>query len=177
MLDGKTFTLVPFDRRHGERTRTWANDAALGRWLDRARPVSDVEHEDWSRRIVEQRDVVMFAIESMNEHVGNVWLCDIHPRHHKAELRILIGQEAATGRGIGSEAIELVSRFGFGRLNLHKIYAYVLATNPRARRSFEKAGFVVEGVLRADRWAEDRYVDVFLLAKLALASPASEGAA
>jgi len=72
----------------------------------------------------------------------------------------------STGKGAGTEAISRLCDYAFERLNLHKVYAYVLAINPRARRSFEKAGFVVEGTLREDRWTGESFTDVYLLAKL-----------
>jgi RimJ/RimL family protein N-acetyltransferase len=81
-------------------------------------------------------------------------------------LRVVIGEPSQTTRGIGTEAIDLACSYAFERLNLHRIYAYVLEINPRARRAFEKAGFALEGTLRQDRWFEDRYVDVFVLGRL-----------
>ena len=50
---------------------------------------------------------------------------------------------------------------------MHRVYAYVLAFNPRARKAFEKCGFVLEGVLREDRRSGGGYTDVFVLAKVA----------
>jgi RimJ/RimL family protein N-acetyltransferase len=55
---------------------------------------------------------------------------------------------------------------GFGRFGLHRVYAYVLSINPAARRSFERAGFALEGTLRDDRWTEDRFVDSYLLGRV-----------
>ena len=73
----------------------------------------------------------------------------------------------ARGRGVGTRAIDLVSRYAFEQLSLHRVYAYVLALNPRARRAFEKAGFSLEGTLRDDRSVGDGYVDSYLLSRLA----------
>jgi RimJ/RimL family protein N-acetyltransferase len=164
-LTGARCRLVPFDTRHSDNTLQWANDPALGRLLDRARPVSDAEHQEWFRAVLARNDAVFFAIEEDGRHVGNVWLWAIDARHQKAELRVLLGAAGATGRGVGSEAIDLACRYAFARLNLHKIYAYVLGINPRARRAFEKAGFAVEGELKADRWV-DGWIDVHLLARI-----------
>ena len=168
MLPGRLVQLGALDRAHLDRTRAWSNDVELCRLLDRARPVSDVEHEAWFGALQGRQDRVYFAIETATDrkHIGNVWLWDVDARHHKAELRIMIGDTAAAGRGMGTEAIDLACRYGFERLNLHRIYAYVLAINPRARRAFEKAGFVLEGTLRQDRWFEDRFIDVFVLGRL-----------
>jgi RimJ/RimL family protein N-acetyltransferase len=167
-LRGSAVTLRPLERRHLEKTRAWANDPELMRLLDRARPVSEAEHEEWFARIGERADCAYFAIETRDggAHVGNVWLWDIDARHRRAELRIVIGERAHTGRGAGTEAINALCGYAFGHLNLHRVYAYVLAFNPRARRAFEKAGFILEGTLREDRRADEGYTDVYLLGKL-----------
>lgn len=169
-LPGRAVTLSPLERRHLGRTRAWANDPGLMRLLGRERPVSEAEHEEWFERVVRGRDdCAYFAVEAGagGAHVGNVWLWEIDRRHRRAELRVVIGEPAHTGRGEGTEAISLLCDFAFGRLGLHRVYAYVLAFNPRARRSFEKAGFALEGTLREDRWAGDGYTDVFVLGRLA----------
>lgn len=167
ILPGTAVRLGPLDRRHVERTRAWANDLALGRLLDRAWPVSDAAHEQWAASLHGHDDRVYFAIETPDgRHVGNVWLWAIDARHRKAEVRIVIGETAALGRGLGSAAIALLADYARDRLNLRRLYAYVLGTNPRARRAFEKADFALEGVLRQDRWTGDGYADVFLLGRL-----------
>lgn len=168
MITGKTIALRPLDSRHSIHTRNWANDPSLAQLLDRAWPVSDTEHEKWFLSLSERKDCLYFAIETLKDdkHVGNVWLWGIDCRHRKAELRVVIG-ETDCGRGLGTDAIRLLCAYGFERLNLHKIYAYVLGINPRARRAFEKAGFSIEGTLKEDRWTGDRYSDVYLLANIA----------
>ena len=168
MIRGRSVNLVALDRAHMARTRAWANDPEIARLMDRARPVSEPEHEAWFQSILTRDDCVYFAVEQAEggAHVGNVWLWAIDGRHHKAELRVVIGDSAARGHGTGTEAIELLCRYGFERLNLHRVYAYVLAINPAARRAFERAGFALEGTLRDDRWTGDRYTDTFLLARL-----------
>ena len=167
ILRGQGVCLCPFDRRHFEATRTWANDPALSLLLDRARPVSDTEHERWTASLNGRGDCVYFAIETpASHHVGNIWLWAIDPRHRKAEVRIVIGDIQSVGRGMGSDAIRLLSEYAGDRLNLRRLYAYVLATNPRARRAFEKAGFELEGTLRRDRWVGGEYADVWLLGRL-----------
>lgn len=159
--------LVPLGRSHLERTLAWANAPELMRLMDRQRLVSAEEHETWFTSVVQGGDCAYFAIETPQAaHVGNVWLWAIDRRHRKAELRVVIGEQAARGQGLGAAAIDELCRHGFEQLGLHRIYAYVLAVNPAARRAFERAGFVLEGTLRDDRWAGDRFVDAHLLARV-----------
>lgn len=160
--------LVPLESRHLERTRVWANDPAIMRLMDRAQPVSAGEHEAWFLALAGRDDCAYFAIETAepDPHVGNVWFFAIDRRHRKAELRVVIGEPAARGKGYGAEAIDRLCRHGFNELGLHRIYAYVLAINPAARRAFERAGFALEGTLRDDRWSDGCFVDAHLLARV-----------
>jgi len=168
MVTSERVSLSPFDRRHLDATRRWVNDPEISRLLGRALPVSDTEHEQWFGALERSTDQVHFAIETRADgrHVGNIWLWGIDWRHHKGELRIVIGEPPALGRGVGTEAIGLLCTYAFERLNLHKVSAYVLDINPRALRAFEKAGFAVEGVLKEDRWDGTRYCDVYLLGRI-----------
>ena len=160
--------LQPFARRHLPRTLQWTNDPQLARLLGRVRPVTPDEHERWFAALEGRADTVFFAVETAGgRHVGNVWLADIDTRHDKAEVRIVIGDDDCAGRGIGSRAIDLVATHAFATLRLHRVYAYVLAFNPRARRAFEKSGFELEGVLRQDRRSGEAYTDVFVLGRIA----------
>ena len=167
-MGGEHVNLVPLERRHLMRTRTWANDPGLMRVMDRAHVVSEEEHQAWFEALAHQDDRAYFAIETAGEalHVGNVWLTAIDRRHRKAELRVVIGDAAARGKGIGAAAIDRMCRHAFDELNLHRIYAYVLAINPVARRAFERAGFALEGALRDDRLAGDRFIDAYLMARV-----------
>lgn len=165
---GRRVRLVPLAPSHKVQMRTWANDPEIARLMDRARPVSEAEHEAFFEAIAHRDDCAFFAIELVDDHthIGNVWLWSIDRRHRKAELRIVIGATAARGKGAGSEAIDLLCRHGFQQMNLHRIYAYVLSINPAAKRAFEAAGFAQEGILRDDRVSGDRFVDAYLLARL-----------
>jgi RimJ/RimL family protein N-acetyltransferase len=160
-------SLAPLAERHLSRTLTWTNDPELARLLGRARPVAADEHQRWFQSLTTRTDTLFFAIElgRANTHIGNVWLAEIDRRHRKAEVRILIGAPAPPGSG--TRAIDLIATHAFDVMGLHRLYAYVLAFNPRARRAFEKCGFVLEGTLRDDRFDGASFVDAFLLSRLA----------
>ncbi|WP_079171002.1 MULTISPECIES: GNAT family N-acetyltransferase [unclassified Streptomyces] len=71
------------------------------------------------------------------------------------------------GRGYGTEATRLILGHGFEALGLHRISLEVYAFNPRARRAYEKAGFVAEGVLRDALLWEGERVDATVMSVLA----------
>ena len=99
--------------------------------------------------------------------VGSVYYRDIDNHNRSAEYGIFIGEESARGKGLGTETARLFTQFGFDTLHLHRISLRVLAENAAARRSYEKAGFVQEGVFRDMELLDGAYRDVVFMAKLA----------
>lgn len=81
--------------------------------------------------------------------IGLVSLWDRSVPHDAAELSIWLGAHYRD-RGLGTEALRLALRFAFDDLELHKVYLRVLDYNLRARRAYEKCGFVIEGYLREE---------------------------
>lgn len=50
------------------------------------------------------------------------------------------------GMGHGTEAVRLITRYGFENLKLQRIHASVFAGNIASRRIFERNGFQLEGI-------------------------------
>ena len=161
--------LVPLTEKHLHATYQWVNDPTMMRLLGRVAGVARDEHSRWFEQLERRTDCQYFGVEmtETGRHIGNIWLWDINPADRKAEVRVLFGDEASRGRGFGSEAIAAVADLAFDSMGLRRLYAYVFSINPRAKKSFEKAGFRTEGTLREDRRVGDEYVDVYLLGRLA----------
>ena len=60
----------------------------------------------------------------------------------------------------------MFTRFGLDVLRLHRISLRVLSGNDIARRSYEKAGFVTEGIFRHMVKLDGEYRDVIFMAML-----------
>ncbi len=103
----------------------------------------------------------------MDTIVGVVSLSNIDFLNRKAEFGIMIGDNAARGKGYGTEACLLIVKHGFERLSLNKIYLGVHAEHTAAIRSYEKVGFVQEGRLRQEMLTNGRYVDTVVMSILA----------
>jgi len=50
-------------------------------------------------------------------------------------------------------------------MNLRKIYAYIHATNQRARRAFKNAWLEVAGILKEYQCIERQFINVYMLEK------------
>ncbi len=64
------------------------------------------------------------------------------------------------GKGIASEALAQVMRFGFMELNLHRLEARYMAENVSSRRVMEKCGMSFEGIKRSSMFVKGIYRDI-----------------
>ena len=65
--------------------------------------------------------------------------------HGEAWVGIALGEREDWGKGYGTDAMRVILRYAFTELNLHRVSLNVFEYNPRAIRSYEKAGFLAEG--------------------------------
>ncbi len=96
--------------------------------------------------------------------VGEVVLFELDEDHAGMTFRIALVGPELFDRGYGSEATRLVRDFAFGPLGLHRLSLQVVATNGRALRVYQRAGFVFEGRDREAQRVDGHWVDVLHLA-------------
>ena len=135
-LEGVGVALAPLAEDDSQLLFEWINDRELVILSAPFHPVSRAEHDAWFAAVHARPDVRIFGIRLRdgNRLVGSCQLHGIHPIHRSAELQIRVGAADARGRGVGTEATELLLRHAFEELELHRVYLHVLATNDRARR-------------------------------------------
>lgn len=162
--------LVPLGEEHLERWRSWINDEEIAGLLDRnMQPVAADEHREFFRRnVVDNPCAAWFAIVEQRDarHVGNVWLWNIDRRHKKAEVRIVVGERDRWSTGLGRNALAKITDYGHRVLGLHKLYAYVMERNPRARAAFERAGYTVEATLEEEALWKGIFQAVFRMSHI-----------
>lgn len=157
----------PITREDLPRIVDWIADPEVRRYLNFYRPVSLADEERWLENLGKAANQEVFAIETLEgRHIGNLGLHDVHPRYRTAEAGIFIGEREFWGKGYGTDAMRLLLDFGFGQLNLHRVFLHVHAGNHRAIRSYDKCGFVREGVLRQAAYKDGRYEDVIVMSIL-----------
>jgi ribosomal-protein-alanine N-acetyltransferase len=94
------------------------------------------------------------TLQDGKQVLGLFGLHDWSKYHRRAEVGYDLAR-AWWGRGIGSEAVRAIVRFGFERMNLNRIYAGTIADNHESVRLLEKIGFQREGTRRKHSWEED----------------------
>jgi RimJ/RimL family protein N-acetyltransferase len=106
-----------------------------------------------------------FQIRALAEDklIGFIGLGGIRWPHGDAWVGIGIGERDYWGKGYGTDAMRIVLRYAFTELNLHRVTLDVFEYNPRGVRSYEKAGFKLEGRERGLVQREGRHYDAFCM--------------
>ena len=163
MIRGELVFLRPFEPTDAELYRRWRADAEpmiLAGWKERA-PLSLAQSAARMDRLVtdQGKDYYTFLICLLADArpIGEVGLADLDPVNGSAQLGIFIGEVDEWGKGYGTDAVNAIVGFGFAELRLERIWLEVWTENPRARRAYEKAGFVLEATLRNDRYEGGRH--------------------
>lgn len=108
---------------------------------------------------------VTFAIYRLDEgrHIGNVKLDHVDWISRRCDLGILIGDKASWGRGFGTEATQLATRYAFERLGLERVTLGVVVDNAAAAHVYEKLGYVVEGRRARDQYKDGAWLDTVMM--------------
>lgn len=130
----------------------WYSDADTLRNLDAvaAQPQTREQIQGWYEERIGQANAFLFAIrrQSDDDLVGYVELDGILWQHRTSGMAILIASAADRGKGYGRDALQVVMRFAFQELNLHRLQLTVFAYNTPAIALYEHLGFQLEGTFR-----------------------------
>jgi RimJ/RimL family protein N-acetyltransferase len=148
----------------------WVSDAETGHFLGLKHPVSAEGGEQFAQKVLSQQGTTVFSFAicllADDQRIGNVTLRNLDRENGSAEMSIVITDKGNQGQGLGTDALNCIVDFGFGELRLERVYLHVFDYNPRARRSYEKAGFQTDAVLRHARFHHGRHHDVHLMSIL-----------
>ena len=94
-----------------------------------------------------------------DEYLGTISLKNIDLKNKNAEYAIST-RKKARGTGANQQATESLLKYGFDKLQLHRIYLNVLSSNKRAISFYKKCGFIYEGKFKDHLFIDDRYQDL-----------------
>ncbi len=119
-------------------------DGAAETWIEGVQTRAE-EGRGYTFAIIRKSDDVFMGVVSLG----------IAQEHRRAELGYWIGKPY-WGQGYTTEAADRVIEFGFGELNLHRIFAFAMIKNPASSRVMQKIGMSYEGTLvhHVRKWGE-----------------------
>jgi RimJ/RimL family protein N-acetyltransferase len=172
--EGRLVRLGPLDLENDPLViARWTNDPLLRSVLtELARPLS-VEAvrkllEKIEKQMEELKNLFHFTVRLRDDNrlvgLGRIFWIDFH--HGTGVLNLGVGENSDRRHGYGFDALNLLLRFAFDDLNLHRLSAWPGADNLPFINLAGKAGFEEEGRRREAAFHDGRYWDVVLMGLL-----------
>lgn len=146
----------------------WVNDEMVTYYMFTGqKPMNQDQVATLFKHDLEVGNIVFLIVDKKSKKpIGYAGLYDFNWIARKAEFRILIGEKAFWGKGYGTQVTEMVTFYGFDRLNLNRIFLGYTAANKGAGKAYEKAGYKHEGVLKDDIYRNSTSYDTVRMAIL-----------
>lgn len=148
----------------------WYSDPDVLHWLGMSEAPTATYESEAARFQATEDDLTRrsWTIETREgKAIGNIALINLNDLHATAELGISVGEKAYWGRGYGTDAIRTLLAHAFGQMRLRRVWLITDADNERGIRSYEKCGFVREGLLRGHRLRYGEPLDMLSMAVMA----------
>lgn len=140
----------------------WRNDKNIYKWCRQFTLLSEVDHENWLKKIEIDPTIKMFGIYidlgiKLYTPIGVCGLTSINLINRNAEFSLYIASKYQ-GAGLGYEALETLLAHGFYDYNLKRIWGEMYDNNP-AEKMFLNIGLKKEGTLRNSYFRDGKYID------------------
>ena len=168
ILTGKLVRLAAIDPENSAKNWSkWGQNSEFSRLQDMDPAVlhSQKSAREWIEKHLDDWLACEFEIRTIDgdRPIGSTGLDGNMKVHGDAFVGIGIGEPEFWGKGYGTEAMKLILHYAFMELNLHRVSLDVFEYNPRAVRSYEKAGFKLEGRMRGALLREGKRWDLLYM--------------
>ena len=138
-------------------------DEAVMKYIDRPRPQNIEELKPFMEQIktgiAENKDLAWaITLKDSPEMIGQIGFWRNEPANHRGEVGYMLRPQYF-GKGIASEALAAVLKYGFNKMNFHSIKGGVAPENAASIHVLEKAGFVKEAHFRQDYFFNGQFLD------------------
>ena len=163
-LQGKNISLRELSMQDAEGDYpNWFNDPEVTKYNSHGERVYTKEMaQEYIHMVSSSTFHNVFAIieTASRKHIGNISLQSINTKARNAEFAILIGEPSVYGKGMGEEAGKLLLDYGFGDLNLHRIYCGTSSNNLGMQKLAVKLGMKQEGLRRDGLLKNGEFADI-----------------
>lgn len=165
MLRGQRVNIRPIDKDDLELFYSWNTEQeCMGDYMGANMFYKEMYMESMKSNFSDYN--VMYAIieDKENKPIG---IIDYHIQRNNqgvADIGMLIADPSMRGKGIGEEALSLISDHLFKTKVLARIQYQTRVENIAMKRIGEKVGFMVEGTLRSYRFDQGMYRDYYMIA-------------
>jgi len=165
-IRGQKVGLGPLEPSLVPQLTQWINNFETVRMIGMdPRPMTRAEEEQWAQRVTTSDSSVIFVIYDLEDMapVGSVNLMDINRTHRTCELGIGIMAPERRGKGLGTEAVQLITDYAIHGLGMHNVQLCTYEYNWAGQRAYAMAGFKEYGRRREARQHNGKWWDIIYM--------------
>lgn len=166
----KQVSLTALEEKDLEKLRDWRNLPHMRKSAREYRLLNMIIQKNWFKSIHENDPPkeIMFGIISKNSLIGVTGLTYIDWKNRHAEISIYMAKPGWQKTKLAKEVLELVMKYGFNELNLHRLWAEIFLTTSENVLLFKTLNFKLEGTLRQKLWRDGKWWNSVVYSKLAM---------
>ena len=146
---GERIYLSPISMENIDIFMRWINDPEIAETTGfYSRVISLIQETEMLESLAKEGNIFSIVTYKDDTVIGNCSFFGTDEVNRTAEIGIMIGEKEYQNKGYGTEAINLLLKFGFENRNYNNIYLHVMSFNERAIACYEKVGFKPQGVRR-----------------------------
>jgi len=168
MLKGKIITLRRVKHEDLKFFRDWRNSADI--WQNNTQFVllNLKQQNSWFDGINSPngKEEMFTIINEKQNPIGVCGFVQIDKENRNAKIAIIIGKSTLHSKGIGTESLNLLLKYGFEKLKIHRIDAEVIEYNRKSINFFRKLDFELDAVVRDYVFRKGRWWDLIILSRI-----------
>ncbi len=105
------------------------------------------------------------ALKETNKLIGICCLGDFELDSRRAEIGYDI-KKTEWNKGYATESVKVITEYGFNKLNLNRIEAFITPGNDASVKVLKNLGYTQEGIVRERDWIKGKLEDGIIMAML-----------
>lgn len=163
---GILISFRPHSRKDIPSRIKWWRNPKIREFLTDIRRNNLEQEKKWFDDYFKDKSKIFFTITCNKKPIGMVGLIHIDRKNKHAGIFVVIGEDEFRNKGVGREAINFVVNYGFNKFNLHKIKIAANIKNIAAIKSYLKAGFSKEAILKDEFLRNGKFENETLMYKI-----------
>ena len=161
-MNEKKIELKKIKKEDLETIVKWRNNKEIMRYNTQFFLLNTEYQNQWFNKISKKDSKrIMFVFKYGNDIIGVGGLIHFDKQNKNADIAIIIGETKMRGKGLGTQALQLLVDYGFQKMKLHRIEAEIFEYNKISIKLFEKLNFKKEVMLKDALWKHSRWWNIY----------------
>ena len=169
MFEGKNVNLRALEIDDLGILKKWRNDKITRNHTREYRLLNMINQKQWFETIHKDNPpkFLMFGVtDKRKKLVGVCGLTYIDWKNRHCEISIILYLKNWQKTKEAKETISLLINYGFGELNMRRLWVEIFDTIPENIKLFESLNFHREGILRDKLWRQKKWHNSYVYSKL-----------